>query len=219
MTPDEIEALRRGAETPVRARREDLAGVADDLSASFKDDPQFCWFLRDDARRPAERLKFFNMLLHAVAQPDGVISRPATGGAAAIWLPSEALGPSPFLQELRIIPTLLAATGFSRFGRLMAMREAMDKNHPMDRPHVYLWFLGVRPEAQGFGVGSRLLAAGLRDVDAQGRHAFLESSNPANVPLYERYGFEVIQEYPPGKGAPPLYAMWREAREPVPAAG
>ena len=212
MTPEETEALRRGAETPVQATRADLAAVADDLAASFRTDPQFCWFLRDGPRRDAERLKFFNMLLHAVALPDGTISRPATGGAASIWLPSEALGPTPFWDELRIVPTLLSATGLSRFGRLMRMREAMDLNHPMDRPHAYLWFLGVRPEAQGFGVGSRLLAAGLKQVDAEGRHAFLESSNIANVPLYRRHGFEVVKEYRPGPGAPPLWAMWREAQ-------
>ncbi|HEX5379167.1 MAG TPA: N-acetyltransferase [Phenylobacterium sp.] len=214
MTEAEIEALRRGADAPVRATASDLAAVASDLSAAFQDDPQFCWFLRDDARRPAARLAFFRMLLAGIAFPDGMVSRPLTGGAAAIWLPSESLGPSSFWSEIRSLPTILAATGFSRFGRMVAMREAMDRNHPLDRPHAYLWFLGVRPEAQGLGVGSRLLAAGLREVDAQGRNAFLESSNAANVPLYRRHGFEVVKEYQPGPGAPPLWAMWREARAP-----
>lgn len=212
MTDAEIEALRRAAETPAKAHAQDIAGVAEDLAASFESDPQFCWFMRDDAHRPAARLAFFKMLLRDVALPGGVVSRPVTGGAASIWLPSEALGPNSFWREMRALPIILGATGFFRFGRIAAMREAMDKNHPMDRPHAYLWFLGVRPEAQGLGVGSRLLAAGLREIDAQGRHAFLESSNEANVPLYRRYGFEVLQEYRPGPGAPPIWPMWREAR-------
>lgn len=212
MTPDEIEALRRSAEAPVKAGRDDLTAVADDLSAAFRDDPQFCWFMRDDAQRPAARLRFFNMLLSEIALPDGVVSRPLGGGAASIWLPSESLGPNPIWKELRALPSILAATGLARFPRILAMREAMDKHHPMERPHAYLWFLGVRPEAQGMGLGSRLLAAGLKAVDAQGRHAFLESSNIANVPLYRRFGFEVTDEYSPGPGAPPIYAMWREAR-------
>jgi len=212
MTDAEIEALRRGAEAPVDARPEDIAAVAEDLSASFQSDPQFNWFLRDDARKPAARLAFFKMLLGEIALPDGMVSRPAAGGAVSIWLPSESLGPNPLWKELRALPAILRATGLARFSRIMAMREAMDKYHPMDRPHAYLWFLGVRPEVQGLGVGSRLLAAGLAKVDAEGRHAFLESSNIANVPLYRRYGFEVIREYNPGPGAPPIWAMWREAR-------
>jgi hypothetical protein len=177
MTDAEIEALRRGAETPVKAQKGDIAAVAEDLSASFESDPQFNWFLRDDARKPAARLAFFKMLLSEIALPDGVVSRPATGGAASIWLPSEALGPNPIWKELRALPAILRATGLARFPRIMAMREAMDKYHPMDRPH-----------------------------------AFLESSNAANVPLYRRYGFEVIREYNPGPGAPPIWAMWREGR-------
>nr|QQZ52074.1 GNAT family N-acetyltransferase [Phenylobacterium glaciei] len=62
------------------------------------------------------------------------------------------------------------------------MRKVMDELHPMARPHAYLWFLGVRPEAQGLGVGSRMLKAGLAKVDAAGLPAYLESSNEANVP-------------------------------------
>lgn len=210
MTEAEIEALRRGAETPVTAGPADLAAVAEDLSAAFRTDPQFCWFLRDDAKREAARLAFMKMILKEIALPTGEVTRPAAGGAVSIWIPSSQLGPNSLMQELRVLPTILAATGFGRLGRLSAMRKVMDELHPMDRPHAYLWFLGVRPEAQGMGVGSRMLKAGLAKVDAQGLPAYLESSNEANVPLYRRYGFEVTQEFRARPDAPPLWAMWRE---------
>ena len=212
MTDAEIEALRRAAEQPVIATMVDLHAVADDLAAAFQSDPQFRWFMRDDHRADLARLNLFKLMVAGSGIPDGIVHRPITGGAAAIWLPSESMAPSPLVQELRILPVILAATGVRRFGRMVAMREAMEKHHPKDRPHAYLWFLGVRPEAQGFGVGSRLLAAGLQQVDAQGRHAYLESSNVANVPLYERFGFEVVREFTPRPGGPPFYAMWRQAR-------
>ncbi|WP_309644274.1 GNAT family N-acetyltransferase [Phenylobacterium sp.] len=209
MTEDEIIALRRGSETPVRATAADLADVADDLSAAFATDPMFDWFMRADARRDAARLSLFKRLV-GMALADGEVLRPATGGAASIWLPSESLGPSSLADELRVIPTILAACGFARLSRMAAMRAAMDKNHPMDRPHAYLWFIGVRPQAQGHGAGSRLLAAGLERVDAVGLPAYLESSSPANVPLYRRHGFEVTQEIQPMPGSPKLWAMWRD---------
>ncbi|WP_304176160.1 N-acetyltransferase [Phenylobacterium aquaticum] len=212
MTPEAIEALRRGAEAPALATHADLEGLAEDLSAAFATDPQFNWFMRDDAQRPAARLKLFRLLMGAIALNDGQVFRPATGGAAAVWIPSETLGPSPLMTELRALPTILAATGLGRFSRMTAMRAAMDHHHPMDRPHVYLWFLGVRPEAQGMGVGSRLLADGLARIDAVGLPSYLESTNAANVPLYRRYGYEVTQEYRPRADAPPIWAMWRDAR-------
>jgi len=210
MTEAEIIALRRGSETPVRARAADLQGVAEDLSAAFATDPMFDWFMRDDARRETARLGLFKRLV-GMALADGEVLRPASGGAASIWLPSESLGPSSLLEELRVMPTVLAATGFSRLSRMSAMRAAMDKHHPTE-PHVYLWFVGVRPEAQGLGVGSRLLSAGLARVDALGLPAYLESSSPANVPLYRRHGFEVTREIQPRPDSPVMWAMWREPR-------
>ena len=212
MTEAEIVALRLGAEAPVRATRDEVRTVAEDLSAAFAEDPQFLWFLRTDNQHNAARLRLFQGLLLGSALPDGVVQRPAIGGAAAIWLPSESFGPTPLLENLRSLPRIAALSGLARLPRMIAMRKAMEANHPKDRPHAYLWFLGVRPEAQGYGVGSRLLAAGLREVDANGRHAFLESSNPANVPLYQRHGFEVVQEYRARPDGPPFFAMWREAR-------
>lgn len=94
------------------------------------------------------------------------------------------------------------------------MRKMMDAHHPKTPPHAYLWFLGVRPDAQGLGVGSRMLAHGLARVDAKGLPAYLESSSPANVPLYRRHGFEVVEVLKARPDAPEMWAMWREARTP-----
>lgn len=209
MTEDEILALRKGADSPVRATAAHLAAVADDLSAAFAGDPIFDWFLRADARRDAARRSLFGMLT-AIGLADGEIWRPETGGAAAIWLPSESLGPSPLLQELRSLPRILQVTGLSRFPRMSAMRAMMDAHHPKAPPHAYLWFVGVRPEAQGLGVGSRLLAHGLARVDEKGLPAYLESSSPANVPLYRRHGFEVVEVLKARPDAPEMWAMWRK---------
>jgi ribosomal protein S18 acetylase RimI-like enzyme len=64
---------------------------------------------------------------------------------------------------------------------------------------------------QGRGLGSALLKAGLARCDAEGAAAYLESSNPKNVPLYERHGFEVIGLVQPAD-FPPLIPMLRPAR-------
>jgi ribosomal protein S18 acetylase RimI-like enzyme len=142
----------------------------------------------------------------------GEAMRPASGGAVAIWMPSEALGPNPLYKELQAFPTLLRLSGWSRLGRLMRLREAMDRRHPMDRPHAYLWFQGVAPQAQGQGVGSRLLKARTDQLDATRLGAFLETSTERNVSLYQRHGFEVVAEYRPGPSGPTNWAMWRNPR-------
>lgn len=212
----DIEALRRGAELPVQATRDDLPGIAADLSDAFADDVMFDWFLRPDDRRDPARLKFFDFILRHMAFAAGRIDRPSVGGAAAVWLPFEALGPTPLTTELRALPTLLFATGLARFSRLTAVRETMDKHHPMDRPHAYLMFLGVARAAQGHGVGSRLLKVGTARLDAAGQPAYLETQTERNIALYRRHGFDVISENRPRPDAPPLWSMWREPVLPEP---
>ncbi|MGI9170298.1 MAG: GNAT family N-acetyltransferase [Caulobacteraceae bacterium] len=206
----DIDALRRGAEAPVEAMAADVPGVAADLAAAFADDVMFDWFLRADARRDEARLRFFRLLIGQMACGAGRVERPAGGGAAAVWMPFSFVGPTPFLQDLRALPTLLHATGLARFSRLTALRADMDRHHPMDRPHAYLWFLGVRPEAQGRGVGSRLLRVGTARLDAAGEPAYLETQTERNIGLYRRHGFEVISEHKARADAPPLWSMWRE---------
>ena len=204
--------VRRDAETPEAAQPETLAEAASSLSRAFVKDPLFDWFLREDGRREAVRLRFFERVLRESAFPDGVIERPASGGAAAVWMPSEKLSSQPLTRELRALPMLLAATGLSRFPRLTRLRRAMDQRHPMERPHDYLWFLGVSPELQGLGVGSRLLAARTRALDAAGRPAFLETATPRNLALYNRHGFEIITDFRSERDAPLIWGLWREPR-------
>ncbi len=206
----DLDAIRRGAEAPVPATLETIDSAAGDLAAAFAPDPLFNWFMRTDARRTAARGRFFRVILRDAAFLDGVIERPAAGGAAAVWIPSERLGPQPIHREVRALPMLLNAAGLRRFDRLLKLREAMDKNHPMDRPHDYLWFLGVRPDVQGAGVGSRLLASKTARLDAAGRAGFLETATARNVALYNRHGFNTIADYRPAPDAPLIWGMWRE---------
>jgi ribosomal protein S18 acetylase RimI-like enzyme len=88
--------------------------------------------------------------------------------------------------------------------------EKMEQFHPTG-PHWYLPMIGVDPAHQGAGIGSALMIEGLKAVDREGSIAYLESSNPKNVSLYERYGFEVIGEIQSGS-SPVLRPMLRKAR-------
>lgn len=207
-----LDQTRRDAESPTPATKATVKDAAHDLAAAFVDDPLFDWFMRRGLGRDMARRRFFRVILKEAALPDGVIERPASGGAAAVWIPSENLGAQPMHRELRALPMLLGATGLGRFNRLLQLRTAMDAHHKMDRPHDYLWFLGVRPDLQGAGIGSRLLASKAARLDQQQRPAFLETATPRNVPLYARHGFETVSEYRPAPDAPLIWAMWREPR-------
>jgi ribosomal protein S18 acetylase RimI-like enzyme len=76
------------------------------------------------------------------------------------------------------------------------------------RPHWYILAVGVRPEDQGQGLGSALLAPTLGRCDRDGLPAYLEASSERSAALYERLGFEHVRELR-FAGSPPLWLMLR----------
>lgn len=122
---------------------------------------------------------------------------------AALWLPPDAQPDEDALMEL-----FQNSTTEEVRKDLFPVFEAMGSYHP-EEPHWYLPMIGVDTPMQGNGLGSQLMQYALERVDADGLAAYLESSNPRNIPLYERFGFEVIGEIAIGS-APPLFPMLRQ---------
>jgi GNAT superfamily N-acetyltransferase len=79
-----------------------------------------------------------------------------------------------------LLPALVRFFGLRTVSVLGGL-ERMEKRHPQDRSHWYLFILGTEPAAQGRGLGSALLAQMLARVDADGMPAYLESSNERNL--------------------------------------
>ena len=86
----------------------------------------------------------------------------------------------------------------------------MAKYHP-DEPHWYLPLIGVDPAQQGKGLGDALMRHALVRCDRAGQPAYLESSNPRNISLYRRHGFEELGTIQAGS-SPALVPMLRRPR-------
>ncbi len=127
------------------------------------------------------------------------------GTAGALWLPP---GVEQDAAAIGAVFDRFVEGGDPEVGAQIGAE--MRAYHPHE-PHWYLSMLGVDPACQGRGLGSALLKAGLARCDAEGLPAYLESSNPKNVPLYERFGFEVLGRIAPGD-FPGLTPMLRPAR-------
>jgi GNAT superfamily N-acetyltransferase len=172
-----------------------------------------CWMLPDaDARRRKLHKLFEALTRHHHLARGGVEVAPDDDGGiggAALWDP-----PGEWRQtrgeELRAMPGLLLAFGRSLRRGLVA-EEMMKAAHP-EEPHWYLAVIGSDPDVRGKGFGQVLMRSRLDRCDAEHAPAYLESSNPDNVPYYQRFGFEVTGEITLPDGGPSLVPMWRPAR-------
>jgi Acetyltransferases len=124
---------------------------------------------------------------------------------AALWLPpgvhpdEEGLGA---VVESTVAPSLVA--------EIAAIFEQMAQYHP-NEPHWYLPLIGVDPAHQGEGHGDALMAYALAQCDRDHVPAYLESSNPRNMSLYRRHGFEPLGAIQVGS-SPTLVPMLRRPR-------
>ena len=158
----------------------DLDTLVDTLSDSFADDPMFSWLFPSTQLFPF----FFRMLVKDVYLPRGIVHIEDRGHAAALWLPPEQrLKVAPRLRLLRLALKLIRESGLRPVWRVTRQSSVFARHHPLE-PHYYLQFIGCQRSEQGRGIGSALLKQGTRICDERGMPAYLECSNPRNVPLY-----------------------------------
>ena len=66
------------------------------------------------------------------------------------------------------------------------------RNRLIKAPYWYLSLIVVAPEYQGKGFASKLLKSAIAKADEAQKHIFLETHNPKNLPLYEKFGFRLL---------------------------
>lgn len=188
---------------------DDVPRIAQALARAFEDDPVMTWIFRDDADRIARLERAFALFLRRIWLPQDECYAAERLFGAALWLPPDKwhLGAG---AQLRLLPSMITVTG-RNLVRLVSVLQLIEKKHPRD-PHYYLAVLGVEPEMQGRGFGGALMQPVLAGCDRDRIPAYLESSKRRNVVLYERHGFEVVEEVRLPRGGPPIWRMWRAPR-------
>jgi ribosomal protein S18 acetylase RimI-like enzyme len=187
-----------------QAEADEMPDAVAVIVAAFAVDPaaRFAWpALRDYLQAMPSAVRKFagSSFEHGAAY----LAADLTG--TALWLPP---GVSPDGEAVDRIFRDTAKP--EHLSDLLATFEKMGQWHPQE-PHWYLAMVGVDPKAQGLGVGSALMRPALARCDREGALAYLETSNPRNIPLYRRFGFEAIGEIQVGRG-PRMIPMLRRPR-------
>ena len=178
-----------------RATHAEIPDLAAVLARAFVRDPFFS-YLAGEASERTQRMRdgWSGILRHASA---GLSETWTTDGRAgvALWIPPHRRA-SSLLGSLRLVPALARLTGWRRLREASAAIEVLEERRRAHAPtpHYYLSALGVDPELQGTGIGSALIAPTLAAADAAGMPAYLETATARNVLLYERHGFDVVEE-------------------------
>jgi GNAT superfamily N-acetyltransferase len=184
---------------PRKARAADLPDVIDTLALAFYDDPVLTWIIDDVSRRRQLLPGFFAAIAESYLTYEEIYAV-GDGVSAAVWAP-------PGAEDDEELPTVLGEVVGEYSQRLFEILGLMEKKHPVE-PHYYFFLLGTRPESQGRGLGSSLMAPVLQTCDCNRVPAYLEATSERNKQLYLRHGFEVTDEIQL-PGGPSMWPMWR----------
>ena len=188
----------------VAAGPADMEALISVMVLAFATDPVARWMYRD----PQQYLTYFGRFTRAFA------GKAFSAGTAwcidgnrggALWLPP---GVKPDEDAISVL--LDESVPQDVMANVNAIFELMAAYHPHN-PHWYLPMIGTEPHLHGRGMGTALLREALSRCDQEHMPAYLESTNPANVALYQRLGFEALGVIRAGD-SPPLVPMLRPAR-------
>lgn len=191
----------------VRLADTDVPAAAALLTRAFDHDPLNRYLLPDDDRRQRVHSA---LAVPAVsgAIPYGhvfAVADEATLMGLAIWGPPHVVLPSG--PSLRMLPAMrrelapavgaipaLAQLGLRSPRSVAAWARAKKRavEEARREPRWHLAALATDPAHQRRGIAGRLLRHMLERADADRLGVWLETTDPRNVSLYERYGFKTV---------------------------
>ena len=166
-----------------RATSDRISALAPVFGRAFVDEPMTQWSLGERGEAADRLTSAFTYFLEPVISL-GLVWEVAAGNGAAVWIP-----PNHF-DDWDVHPRGVAITALTdddgrRYTRFW---DWVDSHNPAE-PLWQLDSIAVDPAAQGQGLGTMLVAAGLALAQADGVGAFLSTGSARNVSIYARSGF------------------------------
>ncbi len=194
-------------------KNKDKEKAADTLAKAFMNDPLSCWFFEDEETRYSYLLDYFNFRVSYGMRYGEVYATSYRYEGIAIWLPGEKAevtnwrGMRSGGMKLYNKISSDIMTQFNQVGHY----TTEFRNNLIQPPYYQLSPIGVKPEFQGKGFGSKLLKPMLERFDEEEITCFLETQTESNLPIYEKLGFKIIKE---GKIPKANLSHWGMIRKP-----
>lgn len=172
----------------IKATKDDKKLILDILTASFHTNQSVNYIIKKDNRRD-ERIRSLMDYSFEICQKFGEVflSEDRSGCALVVYPDKKKTTFQSILLSLKLI---FKCIGFQNIQKTLK-REAMIKKVQPKEAMTYLWFIGVDPEKQGHGIGTRLLTYILESSRMKNRPVCLETSTLSNLSWYKKFGFKI----------------------------
>jgi GNAT superfamily N-acetyltransferase len=189
----------------------DVEEAAQVLAQAFMDDPLVSFMLPVRATRVKSMVKFLRLYgeVSIKNQRGYGVGEPLQG--VAFWKFPEQESLSISVRSLgKFLPLLFTMypIGYFRARAILNQIDSLHKKYA-EEPHFYLDNLGVLAPARGKGYSSRLIRPFLGMADSQKVISYTDTVTASNVPLYEHFGFQCVEQSPVARTGITVYALRR----------
>jgi ribosomal protein S18 acetylase RimI-like enzyme len=173
----------------VRLKKSQVEPAAEMLGRAFHNNPTSAYFFPDTAERERKLPYVFQSSINYGISHGEVYAPSLNLEAVTVWLPSEKANVS--LGEV-----VRSGLGEEFAGRLAYIDKYTASAHGRNAPfrHWFLFVIGVDPVFQRKGYASTLLKAMFARIDNEQLPCYLEADDAKNIPFYQHFGFEVVEE-------------------------
>jgi len=172
----------------IKAESADKELALDVLSRSFVDNQSVNFIVRQDKKK-TQRIRTLMDYSFELCQHFGEAWLSDDRKACALVLYPHKKHMSLFAIWLDV-KLIVRAIGLSGIRKTLS-REALVKKLQPKEEKAYLWFIGVDPEHQHRGTGSKLMKDVIANANRNDLPIYLETSTLKNLPWYENLGFQV----------------------------
>ncbi len=170
--------------------------AAEVLARALRNYPFSKYFFPDELEREKRLPYFFQYVLNYGIRYGEIYATSLNLEGVAVWLTSDNY-PMTFGRLIRSVP-LSIMFRLGRWGgdRMRNSGEYIDVVHKRLAPfkHWYLQEIGVDPQFKGKGYAGKLLRPMFARIDEEGLPCYLETWDEKNVPLYEHFGFRMVEK-------------------------
>ena len=177
--------------TMMKAGYDDKAVVVNILVESFNNNKSVNYIIKQDDKRDWRLKQLMAYSFEMCYHYGHVFLSNDKKGCALVLLPDKKK--TIFRSILLDLGLIFSAAGFGNVRKVMRRESKISKLQHKDNVY-YLWFIGVDPNEQNNGIGSKLLSELIEEARLQQRTICLETSTLKNIPWYEKFGFSIYNQ-------------------------
>ncbi|TAL59572.1 MAG: GNAT family N-acetyltransferase [Bacteroidetes bacterium] len=188
--------------------KEDKQTVTDIITQSMGNLPGIKWIVGNNPRTTHKRLRVLaDFVFETAFSRNGIFLSSDRKGVAVFFKPEIKKTFRDYWNQFRFA---VRCTGIFHAYEIYRHESYIVKQRPNPGTYLYFWIFGVLPDARGFGAATQLKDIILSESQKQQLPIYLETTNPQNRRVYERYGFKVYHEwFVPGRN----FTFWFMKRD------